>query len=186
MTESLEHDRWAARLSDYVDGHLDSADVEALEAHVAHCEVCESALRDLRGVIHALHAARGPSPAAAITALWPGVERRLDLGRHAISVAPDDAGRWPRRLLAAGLLLSAGAAGGWWVGAARCGRAPGWPAGIGAMLRSANSQLPAFAQLALLEPASRNDERPVGCGRPGEVRAEVPSSCPRVVGDSVR
>jgi anti-sigma factor RsiW len=68
-------DHWTDRLSDYLDGELEPADRQALEAHLASCAACAATLAELREVV-ARAAALTPRPPHA--ELWPGVEARLD------------------------------------------------------------------------------------------------------------
>ena len=44
-------DRWIDRLSEYLDGELDGAEREQLEAHLAVCETCSATLVQLRRVV---------------------------------------------------------------------------------------------------------------------------------------
>jgi anti-sigma factor RsiW len=67
-------DPWTDRLSEYLDGELEPAEVAAIEQHLAACENCRRTMSELRGVIARAASATPVMPAAD---LWPGVERRV-------------------------------------------------------------------------------------------------------------
>jgi hypothetical protein len=80
------------RFDDFLDGRLDAAEVEDLQAHVAGCSSCAGELasvRELRDLAAALPRSLEPSPD-----LWPGIEAR-------ISEANVVRGRFGRRALLA-------------------------------------------------------------------------------------
>jgi hypothetical protein len=101
----MTHDTWTDRLSEYVDGDLDTGTARALEAHLAGCADCRSIADDLRRISARGRALPVVPPA---TDLWDGIESRM----HAEGIVPlrSRARRtglfvsWPR-LAAAGLLL---------------------------------------------------------------------------------
>ncbi len=78
------NDQWTNRLSDYIDGELDSTERAGLEAHLATCGHCYATLSELRRVV-----ARGKALADSEpeTDLWPNIRARLTQGsgtrRHA-------------------------------------------------------------------------------------------------------
>ncbi len=67
-------DRWADRLSDYLDGELPAAEAESLERHLAGCEACARALEELRAVVAR---ARDLEPAEPPRDLWPEIAARI-------------------------------------------------------------------------------------------------------------
>jgi hypothetical protein len=95
---------WIDRLSEYVDGALDTATTRALEVHLAGCTDCRAIADDLRRVSARTRALPELRPRAD---LWQGIESRI----HKAGVVPlrprTGTGlfiSWPR-LAAAGLLL---------------------------------------------------------------------------------
>jgi len=82
MTPSPDsvNDPFAARLSDYLDGHLEAAEVRALEAHLAGCGSCRALLSDLRRITAAARALPERAPGRD---LWPELALRLGGGRRA-------------------------------------------------------------------------------------------------------
>ena len=101
----MAHDTWIDRLSEYVDGELDTSTARALETHLAGCPDCRAIAEDLRSVsarARALPVVPPPSD------LWQGIESRI----HESGIVPlrpktRHTGlfvSWPR-LAAAGLLL---------------------------------------------------------------------------------
>ena len=100
----MKHDTWTDRLSEYVDGELDSATSYALEQHLAGCADCSALAEDLRAISARGRALPELSPEGD---LWPGIERRMHEGSIVPLRARTRAGlflSWPR-LAAAGLLL---------------------------------------------------------------------------------
>lgn len=141
MMTSPDHAFWAERLSQYVDGELPGAEARALEAHAADCTLCASALADLRHVLGRIAAAPAASSEGAVIPLWPSIRRQLDVdGPHRHVLTEDRGARLARRALAAGLWLSIGVAGGWWMERAQCqgrlGIPSGWRARMGAVADS--------------------------------------------------
>jgi len=78
------NDQWMNRLSEYIDGELDSSERAALEAHLATCGQCYAALGELRQVVAR---AKSLTDAEPETDLWPNIRARLTQGseprRHA-------------------------------------------------------------------------------------------------------
>jgi anti-sigma factor RsiW len=67
-------DEWTNRLSEYVDGELNSADVEALEAHLMNCVECGRTVQQLRTVVLRAGQVIDREPEAD---LWPAIAARL-------------------------------------------------------------------------------------------------------------
>lgn len=106
----MTHDTWTDRLSEYVDGELDTSTARALELHLAGCAECRAIADDLRQVSARARALAVVPPA---TDLWKGIESRMHEGGIVPLRAPKRAGMfisWPR-LAAAGLLLGAASGG---------------------------------------------------------------------------
>jgi anti-sigma factor RsiW len=87
-------------LDDYVDGALDEAAFQELEAHLAGCAACRAQERQLRALL--AEAAALPRQIAPPRDLWPGVAAQL--GRKAQVLA------WSRSLWQRPALLAAAAA----------------------------------------------------------------------------
>lgn len=68
-------DSWRDRLSEYLDGELDTDEVTALEAHLELCDECREELESLRLVVGRLDTAPDRGPARD---LWPELLRRID------------------------------------------------------------------------------------------------------------
>ncbi len=109
------NDLWTNRLSEYLDGELDSAERAALEAHLATCGACYATLSELRGVVAYAKTLVDSEPA---TDLWPDIRARLTPGQRP-GVSPPGTVRSRRfsftvpQLLAASIalvLLSSGGA----------------------------------------------------------------------------
>ncbi|HWC72552.1 MAG TPA: anti-sigma factor [Gemmatimonadales bacterium] len=64
------NDIWKNRLSEYIDGELDSSERAALEAHLATCGQCYAALGELRQVIARAQALQDTPPGKD---LWPAI-----------------------------------------------------------------------------------------------------------------
>ncbi len=67
MTDSAHHDhdrgecrRLLSSLSDYVDGELDEALCQAIEAHMAECENCRIVVNTLTRTVELYHTAPAP------------------------------------------------------------------------------------------------------------------------------
>jgi hypothetical protein len=69
------HEEWTDKLSDYLDGELETADRTAVEAHLRECRECSAVLNDLKRVVSHAQALDVRPPARD---LWPGVSARID------------------------------------------------------------------------------------------------------------
>jgi len=106
------NDQWTDRLSEYIDGELESTERAAIEAHLATCGRCYATLGELRQVVARAKSLEDTPPA---TDLWSGIHARLTPGWR-----PGEA---PRRrfsfsipqLLAASIALVLLSAGGMWL-----------------------------------------------------------------------
>jgi anti-sigma factor RsiW len=81
------NDQWTNRLSEYLDGELDSTERAALEAHLATCGECRVTLGELRGVVAYAKTLEDTEPASDLwpeirAGLTPGVGARLTPGRR--------------------------------------------------------------------------------------------------------
>jgi len=74
------NDQWTTRLSEYIDGELDSTEQAALEAHLATCGQCYAALADLREVVARAKSLKDREPAKD---LWAGIRAGLTPARGA-------------------------------------------------------------------------------------------------------
>jgi len=74
------NDQWTTRLSEYIDGELDSTERAALEAHLATCGQCYAALADLREVVARAKSLKDREPAKD---LWAGIRAGLTPARGA-------------------------------------------------------------------------------------------------------
>ena len=108
------NDLWTNRLSEYLDGELDSVERAALEAHLATCGACYATLSELRGVVAYAKTLVDSEPA---TDLWPDIRARLvqssEPRRHASGVRSRRFSFTVPQLLAASIalvLLSSGGA----------------------------------------------------------------------------
>jgi len=109
------NDQWTNRLSEYIDGELDSTEQAALEAHLATCGRCYATLGELRQVVARAKSLADTPPA---TDLWTGIAREIRR-EH----APPRRDRLVRRrfsltvgqLLAASIALVLLSAGGMWL-----------------------------------------------------------------------
>jgi anti-sigma factor RsiW len=108
------HDRWADRLSEYLDGELSARERRKCEEHLARCADCATALDELGRVIaraESMKTAREPRQD-----LWPGIAKRLASDqRPAASRLPGLVGWWRPQLAAAGLIVVACLAGALWM-----------------------------------------------------------------------
>lgn len=68
------NDQWTNRLSEYLDGELDSVERGALEAHLATCGDCYATLGELRQVVARAKALSDTPPT---TDLWTGIAREI-------------------------------------------------------------------------------------------------------------
>ncbi len=81
------NDQWTTKLSDYLDGELDSSERAALEAHLATCGQCYATLAELRQVVARAKSLEDRAPKKD---LWAGIragltqesETRLTPGRR--------------------------------------------------------------------------------------------------------
>ncbi|HEV2670882.1 MAG TPA: anti-sigma factor [Gemmatimonadales bacterium] len=109
------NDIWNNRLSEYIDGELDSTERAALEAHLASCGECYATLGELRQVLARAQALQDTVPA---TDLWRGIAQQIR--RESAVDRPD---RLVRRrfsfsvpqLLAASIALMLMSGGGAWL-----------------------------------------------------------------------
>jgi anti-sigma factor RsiW len=72
-------DPWTDRLSEYVDGELDAATREALEAHLEGCATCRGVRDDLRRVVARARATSYREPARDV---WTSIERSIATPAH--------------------------------------------------------------------------------------------------------
>ena len=68
------NDQWMNRLSEYIDGELDSSERAALEAHLATCGQCYAMLGELRQVVARAKSLEDSPPT---TDLWTGIAREI-------------------------------------------------------------------------------------------------------------
>lgn len=66
------------RLDDYLDGALDQATRDAVDAHLAGCAACAEEVRALRALLD--QARRLPRSLTPPPGVWAGIDRRLDDG----------------------------------------------------------------------------------------------------------
>jgi anti-sigma factor RsiW len=67
-------DQWTNKLSDYIDGELDTPETEALEAHLLECAECGQTLQQLRAVVARAGDVVDREPPRD---LWPEIAARL-------------------------------------------------------------------------------------------------------------
>ena len=109
------NDQWTNRLSEYIDGELDSTERAAIEAHLATCGQCYATLSELRQVVARAKSLEDTPPT---TDLWTGIAREIRREQ-----APAQRDRLVRRrfsltvgqLLAASIALVLLSAGGMWL-----------------------------------------------------------------------
>ena len=110
------NDQWITRLSEYIDGELDSTEQAALEAHLATCGQCYAALADLREVVARAKSLKDREPAKD---LWAGIRAGLTPARAADRPAVRPSGRRLSfsvpQLLAASIALVLLSGGGVWL-----------------------------------------------------------------------
>jgi anti-sigma factor RsiW len=109
-------DIWTNRLSEYVDGELDSTERAALEEHLATCGHCYAALADLRDVVARAKTLTNREPAKD---LWTGIRAGIlssETRRHAPVVAKRRFSFSVPQLLAASIALVLMSVGGMWLG----------------------------------------------------------------------
>src|SRR5205823_3753210 len=68
------NDKWTNRLSEYVDGELDSAETAALEAHLETCGRCYATVGELRLVVARAKSLPDTPPA---NDLWAGIANEI-------------------------------------------------------------------------------------------------------------
>src|SRR5688572_9247271 len=92
----MMNDRWADRLSEYIDDELTSAERAELVAHLATCDACTAALGELRRVAVRARSLGDRPPAAD---LWPAIAAKVS-GVHAMPLAERAASHrgWRRRV----------------------------------------------------------------------------------------
>lgn len=113
-------DLWRDRLSDYLDGELETAEHVALEAHLGGCAECRRTLEELRAVMRRASALEARLPAGD---LWPEIAARIAAPGPRIAPAPARprwrAPRWsfslPQLAAAAAVVAVLSAAGMWLV-----------------------------------------------------------------------
>jgi hypothetical protein len=110
------NDQWMNRLSEYIDGELDSTEQAALEAHLATCGQCYAALADLREVVARAKSLQDTPPAKD---LWLGIRAEIAQGseprRHAPGIARRRFSFSVPQLLAASIALVLLSSGGAWL-----------------------------------------------------------------------
>ncbi|MCI0436746.1 MAG: zf-HC2 domain-containing protein [Gemmatimonadetes bacterium] len=112
-------DRWADRLSEYLDGDLDARDEAAVDAHLVECAGCRATLAELRAVVARAAALQVTEPEAD---LWPAIRQRIEADAVP-DVASRMSGRAARRrislsvtqLAAAAAVLALVSAGSVWI-----------------------------------------------------------------------
>ena len=128
---SETHTKWESRLSEFLDGSLEAAERESVEAHLEQCGSCWTELEGLRAVLAQAQALGTVSPRRD---LWPGIaaaiQAPIGLGTVESKVIKLPTARWggaqdhtntftvtPRQLAAAAtILMMVSAAATWWVG----------------------------------------------------------------------
>ena len=105
------NDQWTNRLSEYIDGELDSTERAALEAHLATCGHCYATLGELQQVVARAKALTNAEPE---TDLWPDIKARLNPSRRP-GVAPRRFSFTVPQLLAASIALVLLSGGGVWL-----------------------------------------------------------------------
>jgi anti-sigma factor RsiW len=112
----MKNDQWTTRLSEYIDGELDSTEQAALEAHLATCGQCYAALGELRQVVARAKSLSDTPPARD---LWVGIHSQITAGseprRHAPGVARRRFSLSVGQLLAASIALMLLSGGGVWL-----------------------------------------------------------------------
>ena len=74
------NDQWTNRLSEYIDGELDSTERASLEAHLATCGQCFATLGELRQVVAQAKSLEDREPAKD---LWAGIRAGMTPARDA-------------------------------------------------------------------------------------------------------
>lgn len=76
-------DQWMDRLSEYLDGELDTPQRAELEAHLAACDACRETLAELRRVVDRAQALDERPP---VRDLWPGIAGRIGVSTDDLAV----------------------------------------------------------------------------------------------------
>ena len=113
-------DIWTNRLSEYIDGELDSAEQAALETHLKTCGACYATVTELRQVVARAKSLEDTAPSKD---LWAGIKTQISEGAHVVPLAARR-DRLVRRsfrltvgqLLAASVALVLLSSGGVWLG----------------------------------------------------------------------
>ena len=111
-------DKWTNRLSEYIDGELDSAEQAALEEHLATCGQCYATLGDLRQVVARAKSLEDRPPA---NDLWAGIRAGIAERRETRLTPGQQAGPGRRfsfsvpQLLAASIALMLFSGGSAWI-----------------------------------------------------------------------
>jgi hypothetical protein len=111
---------WTDRLSEYLDGELEPAEVAAAEGHLSRCPECADVLADLRAVLATTALLPDTAPERD---LWPGIRERLTARVPGPGASPRVITLASRRrvvlsvpqLIAAGLALMLLSAAGMWI-----------------------------------------------------------------------
>ena len=106
------NDQWTNRLSEYIDGELESTERAAIEAHLATCGRCYATLGELRQVVARAKTLADSEPA---TDLWPDIRARLTPGRRPGEALRRRVSFSIPQLLAASIALVLLSAGGMWL-----------------------------------------------------------------------
>ncbi len=110
------NDQWTNRLSEYIDGELDSTERASLEAHLATCGQCFATLAELRQVVAQAKSLENREPAKD---LWAGIRAGMTPARGAGRPAVRPSGRRftfsVPQLLAASIALVLLSGGGAWL-----------------------------------------------------------------------
>jgi anti-sigma factor RsiW len=110
------NDQWTNRLSEYIDGELDSTERTSLEAHLATCGQCFATLGELRQVVAQAKSLENREPAKD---LWAGIRAGMTPAHSAGRQAVRPSGRRftfsVPQLLAASIALVLLSGGGAWL-----------------------------------------------------------------------
>jgi anti-sigma factor RsiW len=109
------NDKWTNRLSEYIDGELDSAEIASLEAHLETCGRCYATLGELRLVVARAKSLADTAPAKD---LWAGIRAGLTPAVTAHRPIRPSARRFSfsmPQLLAASIALMLVSGGGAWL-----------------------------------------------------------------------
>jgi len=110
------NDQWTNRLSEYIDGELDSTERASLEAHLATCGQCFATLGELRQVLAQAKSLEDREPAKD---LWAGIRAGMTpvrgAGRQAVRPSARRFSFSVPQLLAASIALVLLSGGGAWL-----------------------------------------------------------------------